>query len=67
VFILNQHKVIKILGEAEPMKHRFDHIIVNYWGVPVVLEFNGKRNESIVSFDTLEKAQKLQLGDVFMR
>lgn len=64
---MNHYEVIKILGTAEAMKLRLDHVIVDYWGVAVVLQFNDKRHESIVTFDTLEKAQKLQIGDVFMR
>lgn len=62
-----EHKVVKIIGKPDKMFHRMEEETVDYWGVPVVMEAEKEKYESIVTFERLEKAQNLRIGDVFFR
>ena len=65
---MKEFQVTKILSEPRKMPLRLDdNFIIEYWSVAVVLEGNGEKYESAVTFETWEKAQKLKLGDVFLR
>ncbi|WP_186321321.1 hypothetical protein [Bacillus sp. FJAT-22090] len=45
-----------------------DHATIVYWSVPVIMESHkSKLYESTVTFETLEKAEKLKVGDEFLR
>lgn len=64
---LIEHKVVEIIGQPDKMFHRMEEETIDYWGVPVVIEAENEKYESIVTFETLEKAQNLRIGDVFLR
>lgn len=64
---MKEYKVVEILREPKEDYYRLDHITIEYWSVGVVLEGNGERYESAVTFESWEKAQKLEIGDVFLR
>lgn len=61
------HEVIKILGDPEELTIRLDHVSVDYWGVPVILKQERDQHESIVTFESIEEANKLRIGMVFLR
>lgn len=65
--MMKEYRVVEILREPRKEQYRLDHITIEYWTVGVVLEGNGEKYESAVTFESLEKAQKLQIGDVFLR
>lgn len=60
-------KVTRIIRTPEKVSLRLDHITVKYWSVAVVLSCEEEEYESNVTFETLEDAQNLKLGDVFWR
>lgn len=62
-----EHKVVDIIGQPDKMFHRMEEATIDYWGVPVVIETENEKYESIVTFETLEKARNLRIGDVFLR
>ena len=62
-----EHKVVEIIGQPDKMFHRIGETTIDYWGIPVVIEAENEKYESIVTFETLEKAQNLRIGDVFLR
>lgn len=61
------HKVVKVLKEPKKDSLRMDHITIKFWSVAVVLSTDLGEHESTVTFETLEEAQKLKIGDVFWR
>lgn len=61
------HEVIRIIGEPNPENWKMDHVTIMYWSVPVILRHGNEQHESAVTFETLEKARKLKVGDVFLR
>lgn len=61
------HEVVQIIGQPVKMERKIDYITVVYWRVPVVLKLNYDEHESAVTFETFEEANKLQIGDVFLR
>lgn len=66
--ILNPHTVEEILREPRKMKFKLDHIELEYWSVAVMMRSHkGKSYQSAVTFDTLDKAIKLKVGDTFLR
>lgn len=64
---MKEYRVIEILSEPRKEHCRLDHITIEYWSVGVVLEGIGERYESAVTFESLEKAQRLKIEDVFLR
>lgn len=64
---MKEYKVTEILSEPRRMTLRMDHMFINYWSVVVVLEGYGKKHESAVTYESFEEAQKLKIGDVFLR
>lgn len=66
--MLKQHIVTEILGEPRKMAVKLDHIEITYWSVPAKMKSHkGKTYQSAVTFETLEKAVTLNVGDVFLR
>lgn len=65
--ILIPHEVIRIIGDPEEITLRLDHVTVEYWSVPVIMKAEKGQYESAVTFEKWEKAQKLRIGDVFLR
>ena len=66
--MLKQHTVTEILGEPRKMAVKLDHIEITYWSVPAKMKSHkGKTYQSAVTFETLEKAVTLKVGDVFLR
>lgn len=66
--MLKQHVVIEILGEPRKMAVKLDHIEITYWSVPAKMKSHkGKTYQSAVTFETLEKAVTLKVGDIFLR
>lgn len=66
--MLKQHIVTEILGEPRKMAVKLDHIEITYWSVPAKMKSHkGKTYQSAVTFETLEKAVTLKVGDVFLR
>lgn len=62
------HEVVRIIGKPEKMMLRLDDLVeIEYWAVPVIMRQDEEQYESAVTFETLEKAQKLSIGDVFLR
>lgn len=59
--------VVKILREPKQDSLRMDHLTIEYWSVAVILKCEDGMYESNVTFESLEKAQKLEIGDVFLR
>lgn len=50
------------------MQVKLDHLLIEYWSVPAKLKSHkGKTYQSAVTFETLEKAIKLEVGDTFLR
>ncbi|MGG0667831.1 hypothetical protein ABE073_04795 [Lederbergia citrisecunda] len=64
---MKEYRVTKILREPKLEALRLDHVTIEYWSVAVVLKGNSEEYESAVTFETLKKAQQLQIGDVFLR
>lgn len=66
--MLNSHKVVEILGEPRKLKINLDHLEIEYWSVPAkMMSHKGKTYQSAVTFETLEKASQLKVGDEFLR
>lgn len=61
------HEVVRIIGEPVSMEWKMDHVTLAYWGVPVILKQEREQHESIVTFESYEEANKLRVGDVFLR
>lgn len=61
------HEVIRIIGEPVKMIEKMDHITMVYWGVPVILKQEREQHESTVTFESIDEAIKLRVGDVFLR
>lgn len=65
---MKQYFVTAILSKPKKMELKLDdHSSVYYWGVDVEMVAEGEVIQSIVTFDKLHKARKLQIGDVFER
>lgn len=64
---MKRYFVTAILSKPKKMEIKLDHVAVDYWGVEVEMVADGEAIKTIVTFDKLEKAQKLQIGDVFER
>lgn len=62
-----KHKVIEILSKPKKMSLMLDDFMDVYWGVDVVLEVDSEKYESTATFESLERASKIKIGDVFMR
>ena len=59
---------MEILKEPRKMKVRLDHLFIEYWSVAVIMKSHkGKLYQSAVTFETLEKAIQLKVGDEFLR
>lgn len=66
--MLKPHIVVEILGEPRKMRIKLDHLLNEYWSIPVKLKSpKGKIYQSAVTFETLEKAVALKIGDEFLR
>lgn len=61
------HEVIRIIGDPEELKFRLDHMTVECWSVPVIMRQEREEFESAVTFEAFEEANKLRVGDVFLR
>lgn len=64
---LKQYFVTAILSKPKKMELKLDDLAIHYWGVEVLMVCDGAEIESIVTFDKLHKAKKLQIGDAFER
>lgn len=64
---MKQYFVTAILSKPKKMELKLDDLAVSYWGVEVELVADGEMIKSIVTFDKLTKARKLEIGDVFER
>lgn len=64
---MKQYFVTAILSKPKKMELKLDDMAVSYWGVEVELVADGEAIKSIVTFDKLTKARKLEIGDVFER
>lgn len=66
--MLNPHEIIEILGEPRKMEVKMDHLQFVYWSIPAVLKSDtGLIYESAVTFELLEEAIALKVGDIFKR
>lgn len=61
------HEVVQILGDPEEEAFRLDHVTVDYWSVPVIMKQEREEFESAVTFESIKEANKLRVGDVFLR
>lgn len=64
---MEECKVVEILKEPKRDYLRLDHTTINFWFVAVVMRTKSGEHESTVTFESLEDAKKLKLGDVFWR
>jgi len=64
---MKQYFVTAILSKPKKMELKLDDMAIHYYGVEVAMVCEGELIESIVTFDKLYKARKLQVGDVFER
>lgn len=64
---MKPYKVIDILSKPEKMAMRLDHIKLQYWGVFVTLQYGYDVYDSTVTFEDLDEANSLKIGDVFYR
>lgn len=65
---IEENKVIEILGASEPMSLNLDDkAVVRYWGRAVLMANEKESFESIVTFETKDRADSLKTGDVFLR
>ncbi|MEK4025357.1 hypothetical protein [Sporosarcina sp. FSL W7-1283] len=65
--ILKPHEVVVILDKPEQCEQRIVDIVVEYWSVSAVMKNGNDVYTSVITFEALEEAQKLKVGDVFMR
>ena len=66
--ILKPHAVVEILGEPRKVAVKLDHIEITYWSVPAKMKSHkGKTYQSAVTFESLEDAIELSIGDTFLR
>lgn len=65
---MKPHAIVEILGEPRKVAVKLDHIEITYWSVPAKMKSHkGKTYQSAVTFETLEEAVKLEVGDEFLR
>lgn len=64
---MKPYKVIELLSAPKALTFKMFEAPSKYYGVTVVLQHEDDIHESTVTFEGLEEAQKLKVGDVFYR